>query len=445
MGKEIDQGLKQEYGIYDNPKLNAYVAEVGQKLAPLTHRPHLKYHFAVLDTPVENAFAAPGGYIYITRGLMAMMSSEAELASVLGHELGHVSARHSIRSMSRATLLTIGLAVASGLSKKIRNIAPVAQVATQLLFLKYSRKDEYQADALGIEYSSKAGYQSGEMIGFFNSIQRLSQEHGGGRLPNFLSTHPLTPRRIQRAQEIINGPGYPKTTLLVARNAYLNKINGMVYGNNPRQGYVEGNAFYHPVMRFYFTIPPKWKVQNTPTKVTLTSPDGKAIMMLTAGPTTMDLNNHVNEQLKKLSKFNVLSEGFVNINGLRAFNKLVRTVFEQSSGQQNQQQDVNVRLTGIKKGNNVISFFAASQTTDYPNYRQVIRNSIRSFNNLTDIKYLRRRPKRVVVRQVGAQQTLSRFLQALKVPEKLWKRIALLNAAQLDTVLIPKKLVKVIR
>ena len=445
MGKEIDQGIRQEYGIYNNPQMNAYVANLGQKLAPLTHRPHLKYHFAILDTPVENAFAAPGGYIYITRGLMAMMNSEAELAAVLGHELGHVSARHSIRSMSRATLLTLGLAVASGLSKKIRKIAPIAQVATQLLFLKYSRKDEYQADALGIAYSSKAGYQAGEMIGFFNSIQRLSQEMGGGRLPNFLSTHPLFPRRIQRAQEIINGPEYPKTPLLVARNAYLNKINGIVYGKDPRQGYVEGNAFYHPVMRFYFTIPPKWKVQNTPTKVTLTSPDGKALMMLTAGPTKTNLNSHVDEQLKKLSKFNVLSEGFVNINGLRAYNKLVQTVFEQSSGQQNQQQDVNVRLTGIKKGGNVFSFFAASQTTDYPNYRQAIRKSIRSFNTLTDAKYLRRKPLRVVLRKVSKQQTLGQFLQALRVPEKLWKRIALLNAAQPGTVLSPNRVVKVIR
>jgi predicted Zn-dependent protease len=153
----------------------------------------------------------------------------------------------------------------------------------------------------------------------------------------------------------------------------------------------------------------------------------------------------VDEQLKKLSKFSVLSEGFANINGLRAFNKLVRTVFEESGSEQNQKQEVNVRLTSIKKGGNVVSFFAASQTKDYPNYQGVIRDSISSFSNLTDTKFLRRRPQRVVLRQPATQQSLSQFLQSLRIPEKLWQRIALLNAAQLDTVLSPNRLVKVIQ
>lgn len=444
LGKNIDQGIRQEYGIYDNAQLNAYVAGLGQKLAPLSHRPNLKFHFAVLDTPVENAFAAPGGYIYITRGLLAMMNSEAELAAILGHELGHVTARHSARSMSRNILFTVGLVVASELSKTVKKIAPIASVATQLLFLKYSRKDEYQADALGVEYSSKAGYQAGEMIGFFNSIRRLSEEKGGGGLPNFLSTHPLTPRRIERVRALTNAPEYPTTKLAVVRTPYLRKINGLVYGNDPRQGYVEGNTFYHPTMRFYFNIPPKWKVDNTPKQVTLTAPDGKGFMMLTAGTTTKNLNDHVTEQLKNLAKFNVINEGFSNINGMRSFYKFVKTTLEDDSGAASEKDKINVRYTSIKKGNNVINFLAAAPENYYSTHKSRMLNSIRSFNNLTDMKHIRRRPKRVVLRQAGKQQALSNFLQALRVPQKLWKRIALLNAAQLDTQLSPKQLVKVI-
>lgn len=445
LGKEIDQGLREEYGIYNNSQLNAYVANLGQKLAPLTHRPHLKYHFAVLDTPVENAFAAPGGYIYITRGLLAMMNNEAELVTVLGHELGHVNARHSARSLSRAILFSIGLAVASELSEKIKDVAPIAAIATQLLFLKYSRKDEYQADGLGVEYASKAGYQAGEMVGFFESIQRLSKEQGGARLPNFLSTHPLTPRRIARVQELIKAPGYPTTALLVERNQYLQKINGLTYGNDPRQGYVKGNAFYHPAMKFYFNIPKNWKVENTPKKVTMTSKDGKALIMLTAGTTSKNLNEYVNEQLKKLSKYNVVSEGFSNINGLRAFYKLVKTSVEESDEEGEKKQSANVRFTSIRKGNTVFNFFAAAQEGDYSIYKSTIQKTVRSFNNLTDINMMRQRPQRVVVRQVSRQQSLRDFLQALRIPQDKWKRIALINAAQLDTVLSPNQLVKVIQ
>lgn len=444
LGKNVDQGIRAEYGIYDNAQLNAYVAGIGQKLTSLTHRPNLQYHFAVLDTPVENAFAAPGGYIYITRGLLAMMNSEAELAAILGHELGHVNARHSARSLSRTILLTVGLVVASELSKTVKKIAPIASIATQLLFLKYSRKDEYQADSLGVEYSSKAGYQAGEMIGFFNSIRRLSEEKGGGHLPNFLSTHPLTTRRIERVRELTNAPGYPSANLAVEKTPYLRKINGLVYGNDPRQGYVEGNAFYHPTMRFYFNIPPNWKVENTPKQVTLTSPDKNALLMLTAGATTKNLNDHVTEQLKNLAKFNVIDEGFSNINGMRAFYKFVKTAVENDSEAENEKENINVRYTSIKKGNNVINFLAAAPVNYYSTHQNEMLNSIGSFQHLTDMKYIRRRPKRVVLRQVGNKQVLSNFLPALHVPQELWKRIALLNGIQLDTQLSPRQLIKII-
>lgn len=198
MGQEIDRGLRLEYGFYNDRHLNAYVRRVGESLVPYTHRPQLQYHFAILDTPVENAFAAPGGYIYVTRGLLSLLNSEAELAAVLGHELGHVNARHSARQMTRSILVTLGILIAGELSEDIRKITPISMIAAQLLFLKYSRSDEYQADALGLEYASKGGYSPREMVRFFNALQRLTVEAGGPHLPissrHTLSHHAASPK-----------------------------------------------------------------------------------------------------------------------------------------------------------------------------------------------------------------------------------------------------------
>jgi len=202
MGKSTDQSIRQQYGFYQDAALTSYVDRVGQRIVPYTHRNKLEYHFAVLDTPIENAFAAPGGYVYVTRGLLAMMNSEAELATVLGHELGHVNARHAVREYSKQLLLTGGLLIGSVLNRDVAKVAPYLMVGLQVLFLKFSRDDEYQADSLGVLYSRSAGYSPSQMIPFFKSIEKLEEKSGSGtKLPNFLSTHPLTEKRIEEAQK----------------------------------------------------------------------------------------------------------------------------------------------------------------------------------------------------------------------------------------------------
>ncbi|MDH4272678.1 MAG: M48 family metallopeptidase, partial [Candidatus Aminicenantes bacterium] len=237
LGKQTDVEIRQQYGVYGDAALNAYVQSVGRSLAPHTHRPHLDYQFAVLDTPVVNAFAVPGGYIYVTRGILALMGSEAELAVVLGHELGHVNARHSVQRMSEMMLVQVGLAVGSALSDTFAEISGLAGVGVQLLFLKYSRDDERQADTLGIEYAREGAYNPGEMVAFFSSLEKLGDVSGGHALPGFLSTHPLTSERIDRVRQMLTEGD---RTLEVKERPYLGRIDGLVYGNDPRQGYVEG-------------------------------------------------------------------------------------------------------------------------------------------------------------------------------------------------------------
>jgi predicted Zn-dependent protease len=451
MGRDIDRGLRQEYGLYDDPQLTPYIVRIGRKLAPYTHRPHLQYHFAILDTPVENAFAAPGGYIYITRGLLAMINSEAELAAILGHELGHVNARHSARQMTRSILVTLGIIVAGELSEDIKKIAPVSMIAAQLLFLKYSRSDEYQADALGVEYSFKAGYSSGEMVKFFASLQRLTETKGGTRLPNFLSTHPLTPRRVERVKELLMTEEYSQPSSMpkrvVERYGYLQKINGLVYGANPRQGYVEGQAFYHPDMKFYFNIPYGWNVGNTAKQVTLAPKDSKAVIILQAENTSESLDNYTRKMMQRISNPQVLQQNYISINGLDAYHTLMEFSpgTSDSTTEQGTSNEINVRLSCIRKGGTIFSFFSAAAAPDFSTYQNAINNTINSFNRLYSPGHLNRKPLRVFVKRVRRGQSLRNFLSRLRIPNQHWNKISLINAVDLAQQLSPNQMVKVIQ
>jgi predicted Zn-dependent protease len=443
MGKEIDQAIKNEYGIYYDPQLDSYLNRIARKLVPHCHRPGLKYYFSVLDTPVENAFAAPGGYIYITRGLLALMNSEAELAVVLGHELGHVNARHSARSMTKSILFSIGLAIATELSEDIRKIAPIAQIATQLLFLKYSRKDEYQADSLGVEYSRKAGYVPGKMVDFFNSLTRLSSTRGSYHLPNFLSTHPLTPRRIEKVKEQLIPTD---SKLAVRKNNYLGKVNGMIYGSNPRQGYIEGNHFYHPDMKFYFRIPRGWKSENTPQRVTMASKDGNGLIIFSAKKSSMELDNFSKKMITEISNSKVLSQSYRSINGLRALHSELNVkTNNESTADNSAAQNMKVRLTHIRKGSMIYSFLALSPKSQFISYKNDFSFSIHSFKNLTDKRHLRRKPLRIYTKKVSGKQTLKAFLNRQNVPRKIWKNIAIINLLNLDDTVTQNQLIKIIK
>jgi len=447
MGRDIDRGLRRTYGFYGSPQLNAYITEIGQKLVPYTHRPTLEYHFAVLDTPVENAFAAPGGYIYITRGLLALMNSEAEMATVLGHELGHVNARHSARQMTRSILFLGIILVASELSEDFRKIAPISMIATQLLFLKYSRKDEYQADALGVEYSLKAGYAAGKMVNFFSSLQRLTGTKGSHRIPNFLSTHPLTPRRIEKVKELLqaeeqNNPGQ-MLALAVERKSYLKKIDGLIYGMNPRQGYVEGNTFYHPSMKFYFQVPYKWTVDNTPQRVTLTSPDKKAMIILTAQSGSQDLDAFSKKMIADLKNSRLDSQRYGIINGFQALHTHL-TMFADKKEEGKKVEDMTVRISNIQKENTIFSFFTASAVSHDYTYKNDMFRTVQSFNKLRHAKYLSKQPQRLYVKRVQRQQRLRHYLSQKGIPRKNWDKISLINAIPLDQRLQPNRLIKVI-
>ena len=433
MGQDTDRQIKQQFGIYQDKDLNAYVNSVGQKMVPYSHRPKLQYHFAVLDTPVVNAFAAPGGYIYVTRGIMALMGSEAELAAVLGHEMGHVNARHSMKRLSGQMLATIGLVLGSVLSKDIAKVAGLASVGMQLLFLKFSRSDEYQADSLGVRYARQAAYSPAEMLRFFSALENMSVETGGHKIPSFLSTHPMTSDRIAKVKAMVSSRD---VRLAVKTEPYLRKVDGMVYGDNPRQGFTENGVFYQPEMAFQFTIPTGWVVNNTPMQVIVGEKDGKAALILQAETSTQNLDQYLQAKAKEFGQAELMKSDPVN-------RFLSRHAFFRVP--QEQSDPLAVRLTCIRKDSMIYSFTGLCAYGSADIYQPLLDQAIHSFQRLNDPRYLNRRPQHLSLLRPDGRQTLQSLMNNAGVDRKLWKQLAVFNALGLQAVPESGQLIKLVK
>lgn len=435
LGKETDVSIRQTFGLYDDPKLAAYVSGVGMKMAPLTHRPNLPYSFQVLDTPVINAFAVPGGYIYVTRGILALMNSEAELAAVLGHELGHVNARHSVRRLSQMILIQVGLAVGSALNDTFAQLAGVAGLGIQVLYLKYSRDDERQADALGVDYARRASYNPGPLIGFFDSLQKLGDLSGGRSLPGFLSTHPLEADRIKNVTALLD----PADNRLAVRNEeYLARVDNIIYGDDPRQGYAEAGAFYHPTLRFQFDLPEKWVLENTPRQVQMISPDKQAAFLLEVEQSQDSLQGYAAKKTQSLENRRLLDDQNLTINGLASYHQLYDIP-------QAEAETLRARLSFIRKESMIYSFTALSTTAQFGKFDNQFFRVVRSFRDLSDPRFINRQPARLLVVQADGRQSLEALFQARGVKKDLWPKLAIQNGLELTRVPAAGRRVKIVR
>ncbi len=280
IGREGYAAAVAEYGEYDDAALSAYVDSVGRRVAHASELPDLPWKFTVLDDPVVNAFAMPGGYIYVTRGLLAHMQSEAQLAGVLGHEIGHVTARHSAKQITQQQLAGLGLGLASAVSPTFRRYGATAEQALGLLMLKYSRDDESQADELGVRYSSGSGYDPREIPGTYRTLQRIAAR-AGQSLPVYFSTHPDPGARAERTAGLAAKAAAGRTNLMVRQRAYLDRLRNLVYGENPRYGWFEGNRFYHPVLGLEMAFPAGWHTAHSHTALTGQAQDESGVLQLT--------------------------------------------------------------------------------------------------------------------------------------------------------------------
>lgn len=294
IGREEDPKVKQEYGVYSAPAVQQYVSQVGQRLAKSSHRPSLDYHFTVVDSPEINAFALPGGYVYVTRGILAYLNSEAELAAVLGHEIGHVTARHSVQQITAATVASAGAAILQIFLPELRGQAgdTVLNLLGNVLLSGYGREHELEADRLGAEYLARTGYDPQAMIrviGVLKNQELFDAEvaRQEGREPRayhgLFATHPDNDTRLQ---EVIGGAKrYARPDARTAREEYLRRIDTMVFGDSPQQGIVRHNDFYHAELGFAMRFPAGWRVKNQPERVLAVSPGSDALIELrVAGP-----------------------------------------------------------------------------------------------------------------------------------------------------------------
>ena len=284
LGRDSAEQIAQQLALVGDDELQQYVANIGQSLAAASERPDLPWTFQVVDDPAPNAFALPGGFIFVTRGLLALMDSEAELAGVLGHEIGHVTARHSVVQLSRQQLAQLGLGLGMVLSPELAQFGDLAGAGLNLLFLSYGRNDERQADELGFGYMLGQGYDVMQMAEVFQALQRSGELAGASPLPTWLASHPSEPERIEAVRARVAALPQPQVEPEVGREEFLDRIDGLVYGADPRAGYFDGGTFYHPELAFELAVPAEWRRQNLSNMVVAASEANDAAMQLTLVP-----------------------------------------------------------------------------------------------------------------------------------------------------------------
>lgn len=293
LGAQAHQDVLKEYAALDNPALQAYVNEVGQRLAQQSHRPHLQWHFTVVDSPDVNAFALPGGYVYITRGIMAYLNSEAELAGVVGHEIGHVTARHGVRQQSASTAAGLGAVLGSILVPGLGNQAgaTLLQTLAQAWTAGYGREHELESDRLGAEYLAKSGYSPQAMIDVIGVLKNqelfaAEQARRDGRpLRTYHGTFDTHPDNDARLKQVVGAANqYTVANPRDGRSDYLQKMVGIYFGDSPEQGLIRNNMLLHEKLGLVLQLPPGWRVQNRPDRVVAMSPQGDALVELQQGP-----------------------------------------------------------------------------------------------------------------------------------------------------------------
>ena len=402
MGREAHQEILQSMGAYDDPELQAYVDRIGQRLAQASERPDLPWTFTVIDDPSVNAFALPGGFIYLTRGILGYMRSEAEMASVLGHEIGHVTARHSVERISKAQLANIGLVAGMILSPEMRSYGDLAQTGLGVLFLKFSRDDERQADDLGFRYLNQAGYEPREMVEMFRVLDRVSEGSGAGRLPDWLATHPSPTNRIDRLQQAIAAAPAEVLGDRIERDPFLARIDGVVFGSDPREGYFLGQIFYHPELAFTFRFPEEWKLQNRKEAVVGVSPREDAIVAL-----TLEDADSPGEAARRFFRQRGVAQGRSwrsSIGGMPAASNSFQ-VDRQQGG------DLAGLVAFVEKDGRVYRLLGFTEERRLSTYDELLAESLGSFEELRDRRFLDVEPKRIEVVRIPVAMTLEELGQ----------------------------------
>jgi predicted Zn-dependent protease len=377
IGQQQDVQTRREMGVYDDDALQQYVTSVGLKLAQASERPSLPWHFTIVDVPAINAFALPGGYIYITRGILPFLQDESQLAGVLGHEIGHVTARHAAEQYSRATGAQLGLILGSVFVPGGAGLAQAGGSGLGLLFLKYGRDDESQADGLGVRYAARAGWDPDGVPQMLATLGRVEEAADNKGVPNWLSTHPAAADRVERVQAAVRDAEAGATKFTTDRDGFVRRVDGIVFGDNPSQGIVRGNRFMHPGLRFSIDFPQGWDVNNGQTQVVAKEPGANNLMVLQL------VDRPVGRTIEEIALQSMQRAGFRqesgdrrSINGLSAF---VGTFAGSLQGQGR----VVVRAAYVQHDRDVMMIAGISPPDSYERVDPALTKAIESFRPMS--------------------------------------------------------------
>ena len=419
IGREQHLKILERFGgEYDDPELARYVDSIGQFLAAASDAPRTGYTFTVLDSPLVNAFAVPGGYVYLTRGLLALADSEAEVAGVLAHEIAHITARHGSKRQSKGTIAGLGL-VLLGAATDNRSLVDLGRVGAHAVLSAYSRKEEHEADEIGVRYLSRAGFDPGAMSSFLAKLKRHGEFEASlhGRSPrpglDFFATHPRTPERVDRAVAAARRTSVADP--ITARNLYLSKIDGLLYGDGPEQGFVRGRRFVHPVIRFAFEVPPRFRLLNGERSVTAFGPDGARMHFdLQRIERGLSLGRYLREVWAPRARISHFERHAVN--GMNAVTALARA----GRGQW-------VRVAAIRFRRDTVArfVFVPAAAADSRADRDYLR-TLHSFRRLSRREAQTVRPWRIEIHEVGRGDTVSRltdwyFAPGVAQPRRLFR------------------------
>ena len=418
--------LKQFGGVYDDPAVGGWVAALGGRLVASTETPNQSFTFTVLDTPVVNAFALPGGYVYVTRGLLALANTEAEVAGVLAHEIAHVTARHTAQRYNTAVAANL----ISGLLGAVtgsREVAQIGQFVGAGVLAQYSQSQEFEADQLGIRYMGRAGYNTLAQADFLSSLNREKTLHdrisGSGEanpLDGFFATHPNTLARVQRAVQAAKASGAAGAAY--ARDSLLQQIDGLIYGDSPAHGFARGRTFSHPELRFTFTAPPEFRLVNRPTAVLAKGPSDAMIRFDRAPKLKSD------DPLRYLSaewapRANLRELVRIQINGLPAATATARATTQGGTR--------DLRFVAIRLARGTIYRFLFLTPTKLTGYMaEAFRRTTYSFRPLSRAEAARLKPRRLRVLTVGPRENVESLAARMALPDHREERFRVLNALE---------------
>jgi predicted Zn-dependent protease len=375
IGQQTDAEVRREMGIYDDPALQRYVADIGDRLARLSHRPNLPWSFTVVDQPAVNAFALPGGFIYITRGILPYLDNEAELAGVLGHEIAHVTARHAAQQMTRASLGGIGLTALGIFVPSTQPFGSLASAGLGVAFTKFSRDDERESDRVGMEYAARGGWDPTGVPEFLATLARVDAIAERG-VPNWLSTHPDPAARVEETRPLTLRLASADATTR-NRDDYRARIDGIVVGDSVRDGIVRGNVFLHPGLRFGLEFPEGWEVTNTPAQVAAREPGQPYYMLL------QPVDQPRGVTLEEIAVRSMSAAGFRRVDGQPANLNGLDSYVGRYQGSISGVGAVIMRAAHIGQGRQVYLLGGFAPRDQFDRVDRQLETAIRSFRPLT--------------------------------------------------------------